>query len=75
MDINFRKRQGVIHFENAVATLTPRVDQLIVTILANDMLSIERVQNMVVGHLQDSRARDELRFDWQWSSNLELHAL
>jgi hypothetical protein len=75
MDVNFRERQGVIHFENAVATLTPRVDQLIVTILANDTPSIERVQNVVVGHLQDALARDELRFDWRWSSNLELHAL
>lgn len=76
MDVNFHERQGVIHFKNAVATLTPRSDRLIVTILANDEPTIERLQNVVARHLDGVGLRKEpLKFDWRRSANFEMQAL
>jgi hypothetical protein len=66
IDVNFRDRQGVVHFQNAVATLTPADDQLVVTILANDNSTIERLQGLVATHLDRLASREApLRFDWQ----------
>lgn len=76
MEINFRERQGVVHFEDAVATLTPQRDQLVVTILANDRPAMQRLQNVVARSLdQVARKKDQLKFNWHGSSYLELRAL
>jgi hypothetical protein len=76
MDVDVRQRQGVLHFHNAVATLTPSADRLIVSILANDEMSIAELQHIVVAHLETSILPSErLQFDWHRSTNFELHAL
>ena len=76
MELRLNERQGVIHFENAVATLTPSDDQLIVTILANDNQTIEELQSVVQTQLdQVSRSDAPLEFAWSPGSSLNLHAL
>jgi hypothetical protein len=76
MEVNVRDRQGVVHFENAVATLTPTEGQLVVTILANDGPTIERLQGAVSTHLDRFAFREApLKFDWRHSADLPLHAL
>lgn len=76
IDVDFRARQGVIHFESAVATLTPRTDQLVVTIVANDLGTIERFQNVVAQRIDRLARREALpKFSWHRFSDLEFHAL
>ncbi|HZU52127.1 MAG TPA: DUF2218 domain-containing protein [Sphingomicrobium sp.] len=76
MDVNVRERQGVIHFENAVATFTPSANQLVVSILAKDEESIAHLQHVVMAHLETAVLPNEpLTFDWRRSANFELHAL
>ena len=76
MEVNVPERQGIVHFENGVATLTPSDDQLIVTILANDLPTIERVQGVVSSHLDRFAFREApLEFHWHHSADVPLHAL
>ena len=65
IDFNFGERQGIIHFEGAVATLTPHRDQLVVTIVASDFGTTERLQNVVASNLDRLAEREgPLSFDW-----------
>ena len=76
LPIDFRQPQGIVRFDDAVATLTPRDDQLVVTILANDGPSIERLQRVLTKHLvRFLPLQTPVEFDWSRSSSLELHAL
>lgn len=76
MDVTFRENRGVVHFDHAIATLTPHRDQLVVTILARDDPTMEHVQSIVVSTLDRVRQVDRpLRFDWHGSSYLEQRAL
>ena len=76
IDVNFHQRQCVIHFENALATLTPHKDQLMVTIIAHTVPDVEHLQTVVADHLNSVASRGApLRFDWRRSSNFALHAL
>ena len=50
----------------AVATLEPDADELVVTILANDEPTAERLQNVVATHLDRFAFREApLTFEWQ----------
>lgn len=76
MDVTFREHRGVVHFDRAIATLTPHRDQLVVTILANDHPAMEHLQNVVVSTFDRvGQSDDPLKFDWHGSSYLEQHAL
>jgi len=76
IEVNFQERQGVIHFENAIATLTPSSDELVVTILAADNPTVERIQGVVASHLDRFAHREApLQFDWHRSDRLALGAL
>lgn len=76
IDINFRERQGVVHFENAVATLTPASNELVVTILANDDRTAERCRSVMAQRIDRLAHREgPMKFDWHRLSAGELHAL
>ena len=66
LEIDFRERQGVLHFDNAVATLTPRPNELVVTILANDIGTAEQLQVTVSAEINRfANSERPLQFDWQ----------
>lgn len=75
VDVDFRERQGVVHFGSAVATLAPSEDHLVVTILAHDLGDVERLQ-AILSERADRLARKEgpFKFDWQ-NTDLRVHAL
>ena len=76
IDVNFRKRQGVIHLGSAVASLTPAQGELVVTILGNDDATIERFQSVVAERIAHLAQREgPLEFDWHRLSDVEVHAL
>jgi hypothetical protein len=76
LDINVRDQDGVVHFEDGLATLTPAEDQLVVTILARNKATMRSLQAFFAMHLERLSPRDcPLRFDWQSTSDLPLHAL
>ena len=76
MDVTFRENRGVVRFDHAIATLTPHHDLLVVTILANDHPTMERLQNVFVSTLDRVGQRDDpVKFDWHGSSYLEQRAL
>lgn len=57
--------RGIVRFDGAVATLEPTKEELIVTILANDSVIAERLQNVVASHLDRFAFREApLLFKW-----------
>ena len=76
MDLDVREQRGIIHFDDAVATLTPSTNALVVSILANDAKRVSDLQNVVVAQLMTVLKSDELvKFEWKCAPNLEFHAL
>lgn len=58
--------RGVVKFGDAVATLEPDGDELVVTILANDGPTTERLQSVLSTHLDRFAFREApLCFRWQ----------
>ncbi len=57
---------GIVRFDMAVATLEPKDEELVVTILANDPANAERLQSVVASHLDRFAFREApLTFDWR----------
>lgn len=66
LDVDLEEQRGVVRFDAAVATLTPREEALEVRILANDEPTVERLQGVVASHLDRFAFREApLRFDWK----------
>lgn len=64
--VDLREDRGVVKFGDAVATLEPAANELVVTILANDEPSVERLQGVVATHLDRFAFREApLPFQWQ----------
>ena len=66
LPVEHRDDRGVVKFGDAVATLEPDDEELVVTILANDGQTVERLQNVVATHLDRFAFREApLAFQWQ----------
>lgn len=66
LDVDVAEERGIVRFESAVATLTPRPEELAVTILANDEPTVERLQDVVARHLDRFAFREApLLFEWR----------
>lgn len=66
LDVDLDQERGIVRFDSAVATLTPKPDGLQVTILANDQATVERLQEVVARHLDRFAFREApLTFNWQ----------
>lgn len=66
LDVDLEERRGIVRFDAAVATMTPTDDALVVTILANDEPTVERLQGVVASHLDRFAFREApLNFDWR----------
>jgi hypothetical protein len=66
LDVALEDARGIVRFDGAVATMVPAVDQLVVTILANDEPTVERLQGVVASHLDRFAFREApLVFEWQ----------
>lgn len=66
LPVDLSDERGVIKFADAVATLEPDHDELVVTILANDQPTVERLRHVVASHLDRFAFREApLALDWQ----------
>ena len=66
LPVDQRDDRGNVKFGDAVATLEPDAEELVVTILANDESTVERLQGMVATHLDRFAFREApLTFAWQ----------
>lgn len=66
LPVDHQDHRGVVKFDDAVATLEPDADELVVTILANDKPTVERLQGVVATHLDRFAFREApLAFQWQ----------
>jgi len=66
LSVDLQDDRGVIKFGEAAATLEPDAEELVVTILANDEPTAERLRGVVATHLDRFAFREApLAFQWQ----------
>jgi len=66
LPVDQQEERGVVNFGDAVATLDPDTEELVVTILANDEPTAERLKSVVATHLDRFAFREApLAFKWQ----------
>ena len=66
LPVELHDDRGVVKFGDAMATLEFGVEELVVTILADDEPTLERLQGVVANHLDRFAFREApLAFRWQ----------
>nr|WP_314447347.1 DUF2218 domain-containing protein [uncultured Sphingomonas sp.] len=66
LSVEQRDDRGVVRFGDAVATLESDTDELVITILANDEATAERLRGVVATHLDRFAFREAPHpFEWR----------
>ena len=65
LDVQVTDTEGIVHFANAVATMTAGSEALTVTVEAEDDETLQRMKGVVASHLDRFAFREApLAFDW-----------
>ena len=65
LDVQVTDTEGIVHFANAVATMTAAPEALTVTVEAEDDETLQRMKGVVASHLNRFAFREApLAFDW-----------